>query len=631
MINIVPLNLSNDKLAEIANYLLDKFDFSVTARANQVDGSYKRWQDNYAAVPREKVRTTPFPNASNFVPQLIRMHTDILSARICGILFSCKPFWRVKSWLKDLKHESLDSLNEWLEYTSFSDMQIFAPLDCGIFQTAKTGTCIFKLPWVDQSFATLDAEGRVQLCEFEGLQLHQIPFDDFYPWPLTVRDLSQVKIKFHRIRLTKEDIEWRKQNAKWDEAACNALIQTPATESSAPKRETEAQSAGINLTVDVSCPFNVIEAWFEYPIDNQYNYKLIFTLNPKRRGKEAILRSVYNFYKNGLDPFVDMRFAPRDDLFYGYSIPELLEQSQEEQAQIHNARRDANTIANVPGWKKKMYGNVPNPAQEWYPGKVFEVEQMEDLEQLQFGGNYNSMIEEEQYLLQLAERYTGIQTPMQGFGAGAMEGKRGIYSSGGTMALLAEGNKRLDVYIRRSRYAFHGIGNRIFQSYKEFRPNGLELDAFGEQAAELKRIFNIQEPKEFRGLFFDIGAADSGANRELDRQNLLLMANTMASYYRQIVESSSMLAQLSPEHPLYNILLAVLGGAKDLADRLLFQFEIGDRKRLLPDVQQILQGGPAPDGYTQPSGMPEAEGDASFDGIQNLSTQLTAITGGRVS
>jgi hypothetical protein len=323
-------------------------------------------------------------------------------------------------------------------------------------------------------------------------------------------------------------------------------------------------------------------------------------------------------------------------LFYGYSTPEILESSQEEQAQIHCTRRDASSIANVPGWKKKRYANVPNPSQEWYPGKVFELESMDDLDVLQFNSaQYNSMIEEENFLLQLAERYTGGGQPMQALGAGMMQGKRGIYNSGGTLALLAEGNRRLNIYIARLREGFHNIGNLIYQSHKAFASQAPQWEAMGERGKVVQRTFQFKEPSGYRGLFFDIGASDAGANREIDRTSLLLMANTMAAYYKEVVEISGVVGQIPEGNPLREVMLSVLDGARDLANRLLFAFDVGDRKRLVPDIRQLLGAGPGgapqPGGDAQQSGpddMYPAPTDVSVNSLQELSSRLAAISGG---
>jgi hypothetical protein len=622
-----------DRADELCKYLVDKFENCVRARANQVDDKYRRWQDNYSAKPLESERTTPFVGASNFVPQLIRMHTDIFSARMCGIFFATKPFWSPKTLLGNaIPHECLEALSTWMEHKSLTEMEIFEPVDQAIFQTAKTGTAITKTCWLSKEYSLKMAERstgqpKIEQVTIDGCQLYNVAFEDFWPWPLTARSLKEVVVKFHRIRLTKDEVEYRATKKIWEAKACKALVEQPEPTNIDTKREAEAAESGIELTADVARPFTAIEAWFDYPLANDGTFsRLIVTFNPKQPSKEGILRAIHNYYPPKVDPFADFRMMPRDDLFYGYSIPEILEQSQEEQAQIHNARRDGNIIANVPTFKKRMYGNVPNPSSSWYPGKVFELENMDDLDVFQFGQNYNSMIEEESFLLQMAERYTGIQPPMQGFGAGAMEGKRGIYNSGGTLALLAEGNKRLDIFLRRVRFPFHRIGNCIAYSYRQFRDEWPEIELMGESGVKLKELLNAKDPKGITNLLYDISASDAGTNRELDRQNLLLMANTMAAYYRQVTEASTFMAQLPPDSPLAPLLMSVLNGARDLANRLLFVFDIGDRDRLLPDVQELLTGGRG--GAANIPGMPESEGPLERDQLQGISTYLTALASG---
>lgn len=631
---IVNIPLSSDKKNELAGYLTRTLKNAVTARTTQVEDKYRRWMDNYAGKPYEPIRTTPFYRASNWVPQLIRMHTDILAARMTGIVFGTRPLWKPRTFL-DSPHEWLESIQEWLELVSFFDLGLFQPLDSTISRTIKSGLTILKSPWVDDTSylgQPGNASGGYKTVAVggEGLKLFPVPFDDFWVYPITSNNLDEAKVKFHRIRLTKEEVLARRDANLWDKDACEKLLLNP-TEQQGAARESMAIEAGVQLTKDVTRPYNVIEAWLDYPITNDYSkpYKIVITFNPDLGTGDAILRSYFNYYTRGIDPFIDFRFFPRDDLFYGYSVPEILEQSQEEQAQIHNCRRDASTIQNIPGWKKRRYANVPNPASEWYPGKVFELDNLDDLQPLQFQVTYNSMIEEEKFILQLAEAYTGIGPAMQAFGAGVISGKRGIYNSQGTLAVLAEGNRRLDIYLKRLRFPFHKLGNLIYQSYRDFKGDKLTYTRMGENGQNLEKTFRLVEPNEFKGLFFDIAASDAGVNKETDRSALLLMANTMASYYRQVLELSNLAAQSPPQSPIHQVVTLVLEGAKDLADRLLFAFDIGDRKRLVPDVGKLLGGGPP----TQPStpeqgGMPAPEGNFSLEQLQNLQTGLAALQSG---
>jgi hypothetical protein len=200
--------------------------------------------------------------------------------------------------------------------------------------------------------------------------------------------------------------------------------------------------------------------------------------------------------------------------------------------------------------------------------------------------------------------------------------------------MLSEGNKRLDIYLQRARYPFHDLGNLIYQSYKQFRPDGAEYRQQGARGAAIKKSFSIDEPPDYPGLFFNIAASDAGANREVDRQGLLLMANTMAGYYRQIVEAGATITQLpagpgGEPHPLREIMLQVLTGAKDLASRLLVAFDISDRKTLLPDVREILGGSPTAGAeQAERVGVPGADETVSIDRLRALSEGIDASTSG---
>jgi hypothetical protein len=628
-VQIINLPLNDDRLKELVGYLVEKFDFSVKARTNQVDGKYTRWLQNYAGEPQTKVRTTPFLKASNFMPQLIRMHTDILVARMYGLLLAAKPFWNPKVFDDNFPWAMLGEMRNFMEYVSRFPCRLPEVLDSALRRVCKTGTVTIKAPMITDEYYFASGEGRAERVQQEYLQLQCLPYEDVWFWPITANDETEADIVFHRLRLTKEEVERRVASGLWSKEAGDKMLQSGKETTPEQARQARADEAGVTLTPDVDRPFTAIEASFRYPIVADQMYKCIVTFNPRVRDKDGYLRGYFSPYRTLENTYVNLCFMPREDFIYGYSIPEVLEQYQEEQAQIHNARRDASVIANVPGWKKKRDPTVPNPSSEWYPGKVFELENIDDLQPLTFGGQYNSMIDEENFLLQLAERTTGISPPMQGAGAGSMQGKRGIYSSMGTLALLAEGNRRIDIYLKRLQYPMHRLGNLIYQSYRTFQPNGAQYSMWGEAGQAIQKTYAFKEPPDYRGYFFEMSASDSSANKETDRTALLLMANTMAGYYRQIVEAATAVAQQPPGSPISAVLLLVLDGAKDLADRLLFSFDIGDRKRLLPDVRTVLGGAPdAGAQQAQSAGVPGSEGAVSGADLQALSQRLGAINGG---
>lgn len=581
--------LGPDQMGDLAKMLCEKWSMSKDARSTQVDGMLERWEKNYAGTPQQEVRSIPFYRASNFMPQLVRMHTDILSARVLGIIFGTRPFWVPKTALNvAIPHQWTEALQEWINYISDTELDWFETVDCMVHRAFSEGSVVMKARWNEETQSEFLGNGQFSDEQVSCLRWEALPFRDFWPYPITAPCIERAEICFHRIRLTERGVKERVTQGKWDKKAADLMFPQ--------EREAqmgEWQSSGIMVTPDVDYPYTAIEAWLDYPVGGSPR-PICCVFNPLIGGANAVLACYYNFYPKGKKPFVDLKPIPRKDFFYGYSVPEILEQSQEEQAQIHNARRDANVIANIPGWKRKRYADVPNPSDNWAPGKVFDLDDMADLEPLQFGIKYDSMIDEEQFIMSLAERYVGISPAMQGYGSGQSAGKRGVYATGATLALLAEGNQRLDIYLRRLRYPFHRIGRMTFECYRLFRPNGPEFAAYGEKGESLRQVFRIKEPAGSSGIFFDIGASDAGANRETDRQNLLLMAQTMASYYTQIWQAVGTLAQVPEGSPVKETLLMVLDGARDLANRLLFAFDVPDRDRILPDLRKLFgsdQGG----------------------------------------
>ncbi len=643
MREVTPLpKLPEDGAKKLIDFLISKFEQSKKARKEQIDSRYRRWVENYQAKPKQAIRTTPFYNASNFVPQLIRMSTDIMHARLMGLLFAPKPFMRPRFLSPDsiLTRYHLEALGKWFQTVPFSGMELFQAVDLALHTTIKTGTCLLKAPYVKdpiwiggalEGSSDLNSEGKEIMRE--GMELLPVDFDDFWPYPITAQTLKSVSILFHRVRLTREEVEYRKASPhyRWDAAACEQLLTSPSQPSSNPAREAEARGAGVELSIDTTRPYNVIEAWLNYPITNNASkrYAVVCTFNPLGVGEKAMLKGIYNPYSTGNSCFIDFRINHRTGLFFGTGLAEVLEQSQEEQAQIHNSRRDGNTITNTPGWKKKKHAGVPNPATEWYPSKVFELEHMDDLEPLVFGINYNSMVDEETFVLNLADRYSAVTAPMQGMGAGQLEGKRGIYNTGGTLALISEGNRRIDLYIHRLRQPFHRLGGIAFDTHFDLRNTSPKLSSMGKSGQLVQEVFQLHKQANSPELFFDIGAADASANKETDRTALLLMANTMASYYRQVVEAASVVTQIPDQnHPLAKILLDVLDGARDLSDRILNAYDIGDRDKLLVDAREVLGGSPREGAERAESrGMPASEEVVPIGKLQALSTRLTALKG----
>src|SRR5580765_5953155 len=134
---------------------------------------------------------------------------------------------------------------------------------------------------------------------------------------------------------------------------------------------------------------------------------------------------------------------------------------QEEVTAIHNDRRNNSVLANSPQIKLVDSAVLPNAsATSWYPGKIWKVASKDDFSTEVIGRALDPMLDQEGWDFQLADRLIG-SNPVQMGSAEGMSGKRGIYNTGGTMAILSESNDRQGESIRRYRNALGQVCKEI--------------------------------------------------------------------------------------------------------------------------------------------------------------------------
>jgi hypothetical protein len=620
---------AQDKLAK---FVVEKLDQVITSRSSQLSEKLLRYENNYMGKPRQETRTTPFYGASNFVSGMIRMHTDIYHARVMGFVFGVKPFWQPSYFSSQIKDKWCSGVADWMEFQCWNKMQFFEPLDTAFHSMIKLGTNVLKAPWVERELwsATTEREGTTKSIsqKFNNVAISPIHYADFLTYPVNARTLSQVLMKFHRLRFTEEEVRYRQVTRGWDKSATDMLLRCPVL-GSTPADTSIANRSGIQLSVDVTRPFQIIECHLDWELEPGKLFPLIVLFNPHITNGKAILRVYHKTYKElDLDEFIDLHYTTGETEFYKDGVPAILEGHFEEHTQLHCDRRDSSTIANIPSFIKKRFANVGNPKDEWYPGKVWEVDSMDDLRIDKSTASYNGMIDEEHEIMGQAERLVGNPPPTQGMGSGSM-GKRGVYNTGGTLALLGEGNRRLDLLLQRCRIPMHKLGRLIYCSHRDF-DDDLRSSLAGPKGNDANALaaFNFSPPAGSAGsLWFGLNASNSTANREVERTSLLMAGQTLSSYYQQLFQLMQQVVSAPEGSPVKQVGLMVLDGARSLADSILRAFNVPDHQGLLPDLREVLAGG-QPGGGPPPPGaenLPPAQSNVQPRDVGSLSDSISKI------
>lgn len=624
-----PKDLSDDTRQEICRYLHEQWERAVEGRAQQVDQDYDRWDKNYRAEPVEAERSFPWRGASNMVVPLIRMHHDTFVARTLGIVYATQPLLKAIGFPED---ESA-ALEKYLNYKALYNWDFYKAgrefLDSG----NRTGTATMKTPWIDLKTMDVmpgtsdDAEeySQKEVTIYSGPRPEVVPFEDFYVYPITATRDHHIQIRFHRNRYTSEEVKEMCDSGKWqqqfettpEQQGLEHYLRKPDD----IKRQSEQSDAGV--TDYYLYELQPVECHFRYNIAGTY-FDLVAQMLPEKT--DDLLDLYFNPYPRNIPVFQHYRPFPRSKLWYGESLAQILEQAQEECSKIHNDRRNNSYIANAPIFKVKKNALVPNPSTTWYPGKAWVLEDMDDMAMEMTGRNYDNMIDQEGFTMQLAERLTGIGAIMQGMSQGS--GKRGNYSTGGTIALMQEGNERQNTNIRDYREALAAVGKSCFILQRHFDPDDPAIAFFPKPEQDsIRAALQYATPDRVMLSPFEIRTSTSAMNKDVERQNLMQMAQVMNNYYGQINQMAQQLLNPQLNAGLRMLMNDIVAGQKAIASRLLRAFDEMDPEGVLPDVsaaiEKTIPGGSQGSGVIQPNsiqpgGSASTPAPLSRAGLQNI-------------
>ncbi len=597
-----PEELSNDVRKELTRYISEHWVRAKDARAGQVDTDYAKWDKMWRAQPKEKVRSLPWPNASNLVVPLVRMHADTFIARTLGMTFGTHRLAKTIGYPADIA----EPLEIYLNYKALYQWGAWDLSKESMTAGVKTGTAVAKTVWYqDSAYDVSPGESGEDRIEEEveiasGPETRVVPFDDLFVYPITAVREQDVLIWFHRVRYVAEVVKERCERGKWswpfetegtglgtEKKGLKHFLQKPSD----VKRDQERNDAKvIDSMLD---ELHVVETHFRYSLGGKY-YDLVALFVPSL---EQIIDLYFNPNPRNLRSFSAYRPAARDGLFFGESWCEILSTFQEEASTIHNDRRNNSYLSNAPMFKRKSGSLVPQASAKAYPGKVWDLESMDDFDVMMVGRNYDDMMQQENWTLQLAERMTGMNSVQQGQAAGVAGGKRGIYSAQGTMAVLSESNDRQGMNIRDYRCFLGDVLKKSFIMQAKWGSNDPCLEYFSPEVrdAVVKALDYVRSNTNRVHLSpFEIRTSTAAMNKEMDRQNLMAMAGVINQYYGQTQQLSGQLLNPEMKNPgMVALITDTLKSMRYMAKRLLRAFDEIDPEGVLPDaIAAITKGRP---------------------------------------
>lgn len=590
----VKISLSAAADEKMRHYLRDQIRGLKATLSELHETRVVRWRKSYDAEPAEKIREFPFHGASNLIVPVIAIHVDSLLARVMSAIFKSKPLWTVRLLAEATAAPSdmRDAMEEGMQYLGIepSELDLYRVYHEWCCETIKFGTSVVKVPWVrlqeDQVVPAGDGSGSFDYLPqitYEGPRPEKIAFEDFKIAP-SDKTVELANFKSHTVHLKKFDLEERAFRRIYDPERVKVVL-TQADRTSPSTIQTQKETdAGVNSSGLRSFQeWDIEECHFRYRVNGHY-VKCIVSYHERT---DTILRAYYNYYPTEL--FVAARLFYRDDMFYGYGFCETLEMLQEEISQVHNGRRDNQTVANTRVWRVSTDSKL-HQGYKIYPSAMLPADPGE-IEPLAHGDLSQINIEEERLTLELADKRSGVSPPQQGYGAG-FNTKRGVYTAMGTLSLLQEGNTRTDLNITDIRYAHTKLGRILAREYAAFGLGASRIAAMGKRGELFEQaLLNLKENK----LALPVYASSASVNREVEKQNDLMFTGILARHYQAIAGMLQVLENPVIPENVKSYTQASIKGSNILMRLVARHFGFDEAEQLVPEppaeppVQQPVQ------------------------------------------
>jgi len=622
MADFIPLKMSlnSDPEIKLRRHLKGRILALEDGLQQLHEDKINKWRKAYEAKPREEVREFPFYHASNLVVPIIAIFSDTLQARVMSALLKTRPPWVVKmiGTHPDMPEGLTGALEEFLEYVGIEpeELDLYRVYHEWTGDTIKYGTSVVKAPhevrYMHEVIGVAgDGKGTIepefiQSLEYEGPRPEKIAFEDFLIPPAS-KTLEAADIIIHKRVMTRNELGERRFFKIYEPSRVDMIWNKPDRSGPSYTQTMKEESSGTHTSSGYGyAEWDIYECWLKWLTpDGKWRPKIVATYH---KNSDTLLRTIYDTSK--LLPYALARLFYRDDSIYGYGFCETMWSFQEELSEEHNGRLDNRTIANTRLWRVDPNSKL-HAGYRIYPSALVPAEEGE-IEPLQMGDISPQTIDDERFSIELAERRAGISPPMQGAGAGS-QGKRGIYTAQGTLAVMQEGNRRTDLNISDMRYSHTRLGRILLSDYAHNKVRPALLKVFGDKAELIEEA--LQAVRDGK-LGLPIYSSSASINKEVEKQSKMMLIGLMKQHYAGIAQMIAQISQPTIPDDVKKYLSEVIKASNIVMKSTLKDFDMEDVDLLVPEVeahgnatsqaQPGQQPGAQPLGQAPPQGQPSS-------------------------
>lgn len=617
-----PRLLKLDEIAEqrLVAYLTSELSLHRGERQTFLD-RLENEQKDYWAEPSTEVVDFPFQGAAVIIIPLQAITIEATHSRTMTTLFALNQFTAIRAKHADYVNVTRP-LERALDHVLMNDIKVYNPLNDIILELEKHGTGIARVGYhklVRTAIREVEKEdGTIEEEEFDvtvsdGPTVRAVPNSRFL-MPFFYQTVEESPWVGEELTGAPHEIKALEESGYFIEGTfdkiynSNNLPQNPTTVN---QQELEGKQPAIS---SVTGPIKYVHIWLSFDVarskDLIREYGDAGYTVPEGKDREivvdfhedtnTVMSIRYNWHSDLRRPYRKGVYFPVEHRWDGVGICKQLNQFQKEITTQHRQRLDNATVANVRMLKINKWAGY-GPGEPIFPGKMWFVEKMDDVESMQLGEVYPSSYSNEHQTLQYAQQRSGVNELNLGM---PQVGTPGTATA--ELSRVQESNKKFDFMYGNIRRLTSEIIVDVASELQQFGPKNLSYFEEVDGGNLVKKFLELPPTLISQGIIVDITAAGQKENKLLDRQNWQQVAQVLNQYYVQLIQLAM---QVGDKEKAALIITHAYQGATEAMRQILESFDIKNIDRLI--VQELLtngfdksQAGPDATQRALPSGPP---------------------------
>jgi hypothetical protein len=554
---IPKLERTAERDTKLRQWLSFEIEAALSAR-HRLEAVWREARRQYAGMPRLPVRTNPIPNAPNIEIPVGAIAADSIYSAAIDALFTASPLLIVRG-TEPKWREHAKAMQVWVNWMAEHELELRRAVENTFLDNTQLGTAAYYVPYSETKRKT-DIHRTIQ----SGPRMVAVAPEDLI-LPGTARD-SIHDSRWAGIRFYYTPVEVRdraKHNPSWDISKAMPV----ATVNLVRAQREEFANVRSGLTVKEQFEFIDIYAYFDYDEDGE-DEDLLITWD---RSSNSLISVTFNPYDKR--PLEKMVYQARAHAPYGMGVMEMIQPFQEEASELHNYKILNSMLANARLYISEV-GNGVDESQEFWPSMVLQVNDITKFQALAMADTTANLSVFEESGMRLAEQRVGLR------------GELSLLAKGGSrtpattsLALLQQTNRRFTPSFDQMRLTSAAAVRQAVLRYSERAKLGDKTvrkhfkQVLGEDAAEL--VWEVLRRPDFEeSVFITFTASSATVSRETDRQNALLLMNTMDQQHQRIAELVQIAANPETPEPLRRAVIKMIEAKNEMFDKLLRTFEL---------------------------------------------------------